>query len=637
MLQSYAATGDADSDGLTNATELGLGTDFLNPDTDTDDLDDGDEVTAGTDPLDPDSDADGLPDGDEVFGTGTNPLDPDSDADGLSDGEEVTLGTNPLLPDTDVDGLTDGDELDLYGTDPLNPDTDGGTVSDGQEIINGTDPLDGSDDIPVICGDGQVDAGETCDFGVPGFEILCPATCVLPVEVEPNGSAATANGPFLAPVLIEGGVNPGNDNDWYALTVPARADLVINTWDAFGPTTCASIDTRVDVFAADGVTQLATDDDDGEGLCSALLPAGDAGVRGVAPGTYYLRVRPFSATATFGYRVGVTYAALCGDGAVTGSEECDGTPGCDPACQRIPFCSDGFVDAPETCDDGNPTSGDGCSDTCQIEGVAAEVEPNNSVADADANGFVVNSSVLIAGSITDVTDELDFFRVQTTGLTVARFEAFDNAAGNDCGTTTTLMRLRDAAGTQIISDTSSGIRSCSAITFALTGGVNYVQLEENGTNASVPLYRLEADYVPFLFAEAEANDTTATANPLGSTDGWVFGDHSLAPDLDFYSFTLAAPASVRLEIIEGDRAVETCESNGIDSRLQLLNSSGTVLVDDDDDGRGFCSLIDGSGSTPLDLSARNLAAGTYFVRVSGTSTSVTAGNQFIYRLVVLAR
>jgi cysteine-rich repeat protein len=635
--QSYPAAGDEDSDGLTNGTELGLGTDLLQPDSDADELDDGDEVTAGTDPLNPDSDGDGLSDGEEVYGTSTDPADADSDDDGLNDGDEIEFGTSPLLSDSDVDGLTDFDEVVEFGTDPNDDDTDGGGVTDGQEVINGTDPLDGLDDIGAVCGDGMINAGETCDFALPGFEVLCPATCVLPVEVEPNDGAASANGPFMAPVLIEASVNPGADGDWYMLTVPAHADLVVNTWDAFGPTTCATIDTLVSLYAPDGATLLAIDDDDGELLCSALTPGVDAGVRGVPPGTYYLRVVPFSTTATFDYRVGVTYAALCGDGQVTGSEECDGTPNCDAACQRVPACSDGFTDAPETCDDGNQNSGDGCSATCQLEGLTNEIEPNNSVADADANGLVVSSSGLIAGAITDVSDEKDFFRVQTGGLSVVRFELFDNTAGNDCGSTTGTLRLFDAAGTPIISDAGGGIRSCPAMIFPFAGGVNYLQLEETGTNGNIPLYRLESDFVPFLFAETETNDTTGTAQPLGSTDGWVFGDHSVAADFDFYSFTLTAPASVRLEIIEGDRAVETCESNGIDSRLQLLNSGGSVLVDDDDDGRGYCSLIDGTGTVFSDPNAHNLAAGTYFIRVSGTSTTVTAGNQFVYRLVVLAR
>ena len=52
--------------------------------------------------------------------------------------------------------------------------------------------------------------------------------------------------------------------------------------------------------------------------------------------------------------------------------------------------------------------------------------------------------------------------------------------------------------------------------------------------------------------------------------------------------------------------METCEAaGGIDSRLTLFNQNGVQIDDDDDSGRGLCSLIDGTGATPLDPAARN--------------------------------
>ena len=35
--------------------------------------------------------------------------------------------------------------------------------------------------------------------------------------------------------------------------------------------------------------------------------------------------------------------------------------------ERPPNCGDGVVDSDEECDDGNLSSGDGCSDICQVE------------------------------------------------------------------------------------------------------------------------------------------------------------------------------------------------------------------------------------------------------------------------------
>jgi fibro-slime domain-containing protein len=77
----------------------------------------------------------------------------------------------------------------------------------------------------------------------------------------------------------------------------------------------------------------------------------------------------------------------CGNSVIDPGETCDdgnATPGdgCSDSCQvelgwqcpvvgmpctRQVYCGDGYVEAPETCDDGNSTPGDGCSGTCQLE------------------------------------------------------------------------------------------------------------------------------------------------------------------------------------------------------------------------------------------------------------------------------
>ncbi len=66
----------------------------------------------------------------------------------------------------------------------------------------------------------------------------------------------------------------------------------------------------------------------------------------------------------------VTPAELCGDAAVSGTEECEppGTATCDASCRRPSTCGNGAVDAGEQCDDGNRLPGDGCSSRCLTEG-----------------------------------------------------------------------------------------------------------------------------------------------------------------------------------------------------------------------------------------------------------------------------
>src|SRR5829696_1728492 len=95
-------------------------------------------------------------------------------------------------------------------------------------------------------------------------------------------------------------------------------------------------------------------------------------------------------------------------------------------------------------------------------------------------------------------------------------------------------------------------------------------------------------------AEIEPNDALLQATDFFGTDVFVFGGHQVVADSDYYEITVPAGASIRAEIIEG--AAETCESNGIDSNLELINASGLQLVSDDDDGRGYCSQIDGTGA-----------------------------------------
>ena len=74
------------------------------------------------------------------------------------------------------------------------------------------------------------------------------------------------------------------------------------------------------------------------------------------------------------------------------------------------------------------------------------------------------------------------------------------------------------------------------------------------------------------------------------SDVYVFGDHSTNADSDFYAINVpVSGSSLRLEIIEGDRTIETCESQGIDSRLTLYNAQGMELANVDE---VVCTYVD---------------------------------------------
>lgn len=76
--------------------------------------------------------------------------------------------------------------------------------------------------------------------------------------------------------------------------------------------------------------------------------------------------------------IGAVEFGRCGDSAVDDGEECDdgnttSGDGCSATCinQAAPACGDSMLQAGEDCDDGNTVSGDGCSATCSDEGIPA--------------------------------------------------------------------------------------------------------------------------------------------------------------------------------------------------------------------------------------------------------------------------
>ena len=67
-------------------------------------------------------------------------------------------------------------------------------------------------------------------------------------------------------------------------------------------------------------------------------------------------------------------APVCGDGILSGSEQCDdgntvSGDGCDATCvlEGEEVCGDGILSESEQCDDGNTVSGDGCDAECTVE------------------------------------------------------------------------------------------------------------------------------------------------------------------------------------------------------------------------------------------------------------------------------
>jgi hypothetical protein len=184
------------------------------------------------------------------------------------------------------------------------------------------------------------------------------------------------------------------------------------------------------------------------------------------------------------------------------------------------------------------------------------------------------------------------------------------------------------------------LRSCSALTRAIPAGGAYVRVVDDGANGFIPSYQLRAEFFSDGGTESEPNDTHGSADPVGN-QAFVTGSFITDSEADVYSFSVPEGASVRLETIEaavGNPNFETCESNDMDTIIDLLDSAGNVMATDDDGGRGRCSMIDGRGGAPNSYPplnaplASNLDAGTYYVRVIPYDGGFVSA--FDYRLAV---
>ncbi|WP_437762422.1 DVUA0089 family protein [Sorangium sp. So ce281] len=524
----------------------------------------------------------------------------------------------------------------------------------GDGVVEGLEECDGGaacgatcQRVPV-CGDGFIDEPEVCDDGNTGGGDGCDAACRIEgaiAEIEPNSTPAEAeaNGAVAPGALVSGAIEPDGDVDLFALRLTTISDLRLETFDSSGPARCAEgVDTVLSLLSPDGATVLASDDDGGIGACSLIdsRSPGGAAARRLDPGIYHVRVSGFPEQPGARYTLRVSLDASCGDGVREGAEECDGGARCSARCERLPVCGDGLLDAPEGCDDGNAAGGDGCSPACQLEAVTAEIEPNDTPAQAGASELVISGDALLAASLAAGGDR-DVFRLSLPVASVVRLEVFDGTAADCAGGLLTTLRVLDAAGGTVatdegLSDTAyaGGIGGCSALVVALPSGDHDVEVAAREGGAEFPLYLLQAKILAPAGAEEEPNGTLATASKSVGFDGFIAGART-TDDFDFYAVDVPEGRSIRAEIIEGGE--EACESLEIDSRLSLLDAAGSLIADDDDGGRGNCSILDGTGDAPRHPGAHALPAGRYFLRVRAASGASGTAALFAYRLAVTLR
>ena len=147
---------------------------------------------------------------------------------------------------------------------------------------------------------------ETFITGCPAPIGCIPSAVIQSTDTEPNGTVATAQVILAATqdrAAVTGSINPAGDNDFFRINgVPANSKIwaYVDTGGTQVPGS-TSRDTLLDLVAADGTTVIEADDDGatGNGGDSTVETTSDSAIAGrtlVAGGTYYLRLRAFSAS-----------------------------------------------------------------------------------------------------------------------------------------------------------------------------------------------------------------------------------------------------------------------------------------------------------------------------------------------------
>jgi len=113
------------------------------------------------------------------------------------------------------------------------------------------------------------------------------------VEIEPNGTTATATPLSGSNLKLTGNLFPNGDIDFYSFSATAGDRVYAATMTSFSAG--SSTDSQMTVLASDGTTVIEFDDDNGSfaGLSSSI-----AGAAIPTTGTYYLKINDFTAGST---------------------------------------------------------------------------------------------------------------------------------------------------------------------------------------------------------------------------------------------------------------------------------------------------------------------------------------------------
>ena len=342
----------------------------------------------------------------------------------------------------------------------------------------------------------------------------------------------------------------------------------------------------------------------------------------------------------------------CGDGAIVFPEQCDGADLGGATCKLVGFddgvltcgkscqldeskcidkeqCTDGLDnDKDAKIDCGDSDCAPACADSCTpaaVTIIAADflVVAGNTTGHANKinascsamNGGASGPEIVYQATV-NVTGVLDLQLVSDADLgvsvrTACAQQATELGCSDSASGPQSMERLKlSVSKNDTVLLAVQGYSAADVGTYSLTVKNRAVTCGDGNTDA--PEHCDDGATAPgdgcsaactLESSEVEPNNTTATAGTYAAP--W-YGAIAPAADVDVIKIVVPAQATLTATIGDFDGG---CQSGALDSYLEILDKNGsTLLTTDDDGGVGTCSSAQ----------ATNLAAGTYYVRVSAS-------------------
>lgn len=295
---------------------------------------------------------------------------------------------------------------------------------------------------PPVCGNSLLttNSGEECDDGNTANGDACDSNCQIEIATLPSANILT----------YPGGISAVGEHDFIPVIVTAETYIVASVHVPNASVACAD-DPSIALTGSTMTPRIASGIVNG-GPNNACATVGPAVATRVMPGNYFIEVWDNGDDGIIsGYQVRIS-------------------------SRPVDVCGNGLAEGAEFCDDGNTTSGDGCSATCAAE---TAVLPS-------ALPFVYTGAISVLG-------ESDLHPFTVTQETLIRVETF--VAARPACTGDTEIHILDANMVVLGSDDDDGVNACSLITpndtFArLLPGNYFIRINEFDNNALIGAYEI---------------------------------------------------------------------------------------------------------------------------------------------------